>query len=66
MSKWDKVPKERREKIFAYNRQRAADSEAAADMQELAQAFGKLPWGQLKKLLNSRIVEIFAKYGVGV
>ena len=37
---------------------------AAADMQTIAAAIGKLPPGQLKKILTQDIVDILAKYGV--
>lgn len=66
MSKWDKVPPGQRKRIFAYNRKRAADSEAAADMRKIAEAMSKLPKGQLKKLLTDEILAVLAKYGVEV
>lgn len=37
---------------------------AAADMQTIAAAIGKLPPGQLKKVLTQDIIDILAKYGV--
>ena len=37
---------------------------AAADMQTIAAAIGKLPPGQLKKIRTQDIVDILAKYGV--
>ena len=37
---------------------------AAADMQTIAAAIGKLPPGQLKKVLTQEIIDILAKYGV--
>ena len=37
---------------------------AAADMQTIAAAIGKLPPGQLKKILTGDILTILAKYGV--
>lgn len=66
MSRWDKVPKPRKEALFAYNRQRAADSAAAADMQRMAEKMAQLPPGQLKKLLDEEIIEILSRYGVEV
>lgn len=66
MPNFDKVSAERKAKIFAYNRQRAADSSAAADMHRIAAAIERLPKGQMKKLLSDEIVEILAKYGVEV
>lgn len=38
--------------------------ESCADMLKLAEAFKKLPKGQLKKILTDEIKEIFKKYGV--
>lgn len=66
MSKWSKVSKERREQIFAYNRRRAADSEAARDMHTLAAYISQLPKGQLKQLLTGEVTALLAKYGVEV
>ena len=37
---------------------------AAADMQTIAAAIGKLPHGLLKKVLTEGIIAILAKYGV--
>lgn len=64
MSKWDKVPPARKKAIFAYNKARAADIEAAADMRIVAEEIGKLPPGQRKKVCSERAMAIFAKYGV--
>ena len=36
----------------------------AADMMAIAEAFAKLPPGQLKKVLTDDIIAILAKYGV--
>lgn len=66
MGKWDKVPPGQRKRIFAYNKKRAADSEAAADMRKIAEAIGALPRGQLKKLLTDEVLAVLAKYGVEV
>lgn len=66
MSRWGKVPDERKKAIFQYNAAKAADSAAAADMHALANAMGKLPPGQLKKVLTDEVVQILAKYGVEV
>ena len=60
------MSKDRKNQIFAYNRQKAADSSAAADMHKIAAAISRLPKGQLKKVLSDEIVEILAKYGVEV
>ena len=57
MSKWTKAAKARLTEI------QAAEG-AAADMQDTAAAIGKLPQGQLKKVLTQDIIDILAKYGV--
>ena len=57
MSKWTKAANVRLTQI------QAAEG-AAADMQGIAAAIGKLPQGQLKKVLTEEIVAILAKYGV--
>lgn len=55
---------ELRKRILAYNQAVAADASAAADMRAIADAFSKLPHGQLKKVLNDDIITILARYGV--
>ena len=57
MSKWTKAANVRLTQI------QAAEG-AAADMQDIAADIGKLPQGQLKKVLTQDIVDILAKYGV--
>lgn len=57
--------KELREEILAYNRAAAERKEKATDMDVLIAALGKLPWGQLKKLLTDDVVAVLAKYGIG-
>lgn len=66
MGKFDKVPPARKKAIFAYNAAKVVDSVAAADMRKIAEMIGKLPHGQLKKLLTDDIKEILARYGVEV
>jgi hypothetical protein len=51
-------------KIVAYNKRVAAERDKATDMEVLISAISKLPWGQLKKLLNDEVVAILEKYGV--
>ena len=58
------MKKELREKIIAYNKKVAAEREKATDMEVLIAAISKLPWGQLKKLLNDEVIAILEKYGV--
>ena len=57
MKKWSNGAKKRLTEIRA-----AEDSEQ--DMRAMAAAIGKLPHGQLKKILTEDIVSILAKYGV--
>ena len=57
MKKWSNGAKARLTEI------QAAEG-AAADMQTIAAAIGKLPHGQLKKILSENIIAILAKYGV--
>ena len=57
MNKWTKAAKVRLTEI-------QADESAAADMMAIAEAFAKLPPGQLKKVLTDDIIAILAKYGV--
>ena len=59
MSKWTKAANVRLTQI------QAAEG-AAADMQTIAAAIGKLPPGQLKKVLTEDIISILAKYGVEI
>lgn len=59
------IRKELRDKIIAYNRAAAERSEKATDMEVLIAALGKLPWGQLKKVLTDDVVAVLNKYGVG-
>lgn len=57
MNKWTNGAKKRLVEI-------QADERAAADMRTIAEAFVKLPPGQLKKVLTQDIIDIMAKYGV--
>ena len=41
-----------------------AAEDGAEDMRTIAEAFAKLPHGQLKKILTDDIIAILAKYGV--
>ena len=66
MSNYPKVPAKWRKRILAFNRQRAADSAAAADMHKLAAAISLLPPGQLQHLLTEDVLTILARYGVEV
>ena len=57
MKKWSNGAKRRLVEI-------QADQDAATDMRTIAEAFVKLPPGQLKKVLTQDIIDILAKYGV--
>ena len=57
MNKWTNGAKKRLVEI-------QADESVAADMRTIAEAFAKLPPGQLKKVLTQDIIDILAKYGV--
>ena len=62
MSKWENVPEKRKKEIFAFNRERAADKEAAQDLHKLLSA---LPPGQKKQLLKDETcAAILEKYGI--
>lgn len=58
--------KELREKILAYNRSVKAKGEKAADMDILIAAIGKLPPGQLKKVLSDEVIAVLRKYGIEI
>ena len=57
MKKWSNGARKRLVEI------RAAE-EGEQDMRTIAEAFGKLPPGQLKKVLTEDIIAILNKYGV--
>ena len=57
MKKWSNGAKRRLMEI-------QADESAAADMRTIAEAFAKLPPGQLKKVVTQDIIDILGKYGV--
>lgn len=57
MKKWSNGAKKRLAEI-------QSDESTAADMRTMAEAFAKLPPGQLKKVLTEDIISILAKYGV--
>ena len=57
MKKWSNGARKRLTEI------QAAEG-ASADMIAIAEAFAKLPPGQLKKVLKKNIISILAKYGV--
>ena len=56
--------KELRDKIIAYNISVAERTEKAADLTVIVSEFQKLPPGQLKKVLNDKVIAILEKYGI--
>lgn len=60
------MKKELRERIIAYNKRVKEKGEKADDMEVLINALAKLPWGQLKKLLSDKVLEVLKKYGFEV
>jgi hypothetical protein len=59
------IRKELKDKILAYNRESAKRNEKASDMDVLVSVIGRLPWGQLKKLLTDDVIAVLNKYGIG-
>lgn len=60
------IRKELRDQIIAYNKSASERKEKSSDMDTLIAAIGKLPWGQLKKMLTDDVIAIFEKYRIGV
>ena len=52
-----------KDRIFAFNRKRAEETEKATDMDIIVSQLMKLPYGQLKKVLTEEVMEVLAKYG---
>ena len=57
MNKWTNAANARLAEI-------QAAKDGAEDMRAIAEAFSKLPPGQMKKVLTQDIIDILAKYGV--
>lgn len=57
------MKKELREKIYAFNRNRAEKDEKASDLDIIVSEIMKLPYGQLKKVLTDPVMEVLRKYG---
>ena len=55
---------ELRKKILAYNKAAKEKGEKASDLDVIVSAMGKLPPGQLKKLLTADVLAVLEKYGV--
>lgn len=50
-------------KIIAYNKAAKAKGEKATDLDIIVLEIMKLPYGQLKKVLTSEVLEVLKKYG---
>lgn len=55
---------ELRQKILAFNRSVKEKGEKASDLDVIVAALGKLPPGQLKKVLSEDVLAVLEKYGV--
>ena len=53
-----------KKRAFEFNRRRAEESDAVADMQAIAAKLAQLPPGQLKRILDEETLLILRKYGV--
>ena len=57
------MKKELREKIYAFNRNRAENDEKATDLDIIVSQIMQLPYGQLKKVLTDEVLAVLEKYG---
>lgn len=57
------MKKELRERIYAFNKNRAVKDEKATDLDIIVEQIMKLPYGQLKKVLTDEVLAVLAKYG---
>ena len=57
------MKKELRERIYAFNKNRAEKDEKATDLDILVAEIMKLPTGQLKKVLTDEVLAVLKKYG---
>lgn len=57
------MKKELREKIYAFNRNRAENYEKATDLDIIVSQIMQLPYGQLKKVLTDDVMAVLEKYG---
>ena len=58
-----KMNKELRDRIFEFNKKRAAEGAKATDLDIIVTEIMKLPYGQLKKVLTDPVMEVLKKYG---
>ena len=57
------MKKELRERIYAFNKNRAEKDEKATDLDIIVEQIMKLPYGQLKKVLTEDVMAVLKKYG---
>ncbi len=57
------MKKELRERIYAFNKNRAEKDEKATDLDIIVEQIMKLPYGQLKKVLTEDVLAVLKKYG---
>lgn len=57
------MKKELRERIYAFNKNRAEKDEKATDLDILVAEIMKLPYGQLKRVLTDEVLAVLAKHG---
>ena len=57
------MKKELRERIYAFNKNRAEKDEKATDLDIIVSEIMKLPYGQLKKVLTDDVLAVLEKYG---
>lgn len=57
------MKKELRERIYAFNKDRAKKNEKATDLDIIVAEIMNLPPGQLKKVLTPEVLAVLKKYG---
>lgn len=57
------MPNPWKDKVLAYNRHRKEVDIKAADLDVIVYELGKLPPGQLKKVLTPEVIAVLEKYG---
>ena len=57
------MKKELRDRIYAFNKNRAVKDEKASDLDIIVSEIMKLPYGQLKKVLTDDVMAVLEKYG---
>lgn len=57
------MPNPWKDKVLAYNRHRKEVDIKTADLDVIVAEMGKLPPGQLKKVLTPEVIAVLEKYG---